>query len=1788
MPWFSGTATAHGNFTLASGSTVDVDVALVDQNQLGAFASGWDGASLTVTSSNAGTLILSGTNTYTGATLLNGGTLALATPGDAGLALAGSPLISFAGTAALNIRGDATIGSRITVGGGAVSAVDIDAGKLATFTLPLAGGSRHTDVVTGGRLAVSGSALFADNKAQSVYGAALNAANGALVTFGDMARFTGNTVNKDGGALVLSGTVIFRNGAVFASNTAGLNSDGSLSGYVSGNTRNAGGGAIATPLNTPAQYLYIGSNAGAPTLFENNVAHGMGGAIYMVGGHLELDAARNDIIFRGNTYEKYGNSLTGVINGRNSIFMRETDLTLNADAGRTIYFYDQIMQDATGGTVKAITKTGDGRVYFTGANTTGIENLAMSMGLLGAAGARSRTLVNAGLFELADGMIYGSNQDGVDFTLATSATLRTSGAGNISLRGGGLFFQNGSLVDITGNTTLTLTSGTARFEGGSVFAGQGTLATNSVANSVIIGASAGDTVTGLVNAGGTLTVSARLSGTGALDKTGAGRLVLTGTGSRVGAMSVTAGLADHRQRGAFTTDGDYTVAAGGTLALSGSSSIVSGGAYAQDGALLVTAGANAPAITAQTSTLGAASTLTVTGFTGAASGTKASQILSATSHVLIHTTGGITGDFAVKNITGPGASPQDFLLTGGYIRSGTDYVLGSQQAWFSGTPTSHGNFTLGAGESFDIDVTLANTIAHAGWDGRSLTKKGDGLLILSAGNTYSGSTSVQAGELRITHTAALGAGGAGGAGGLVDIAANATLTGTFAGAYTFTNTLTGAGLLDVNLTTQGNIFALTGNNTAFTGTARLANSTFTLANNTFAAATLVSATGNHTTVATGTNTLAGLVLDGGRVDFDTNVPADVISPACIDAGTGTINLVTGTVGVRIPAGATTPAAPQTPLLQQDDGALTKLAGSATTTGNIGGIKLLDLNTNALVTATQTAAISQSGAQVATGTYGYGLATGDAAGSNGLYVSYGLVAVDILANQTLLLASDTAAPAGAAEFHAVISGSGHLALAATSAITLNAANTYTGTTTITSGTVIAGANNALGSTSHLAITNTAALDLNGKTQTIGAYTGATGAGLLLNGGTLTVSATNGGSGRFDDRGARTGLGGGVLVLNGGTASGELTGAGRLELQSGTFTVTAANTGLAAGTTIAAGATADLKHTAALGSGSIAVDGALKLDLTAGGTFANALSGTGALIKTNTGTAVIAQANAGFAGNARVELGRLVLENLSALGAGATAAPVSVDAGATLEYRNANGAMRNAVSGSGTLAVTNSGSLAIAHDNTIANVALDNAVVYLSATNALGGSAARVDADAGSALWLAVDNARLGAMTLNGAKLGFTHSGSGVPPLFKTATLASLAGSNATLEFNVDFTATGLAAPGGAADHLTVTGTSAGTHTVAVNALGTVPGSGETAIPLITDARGAADYRLAGGKVDFGLTEFELASGAAASSTLPLAADTWYLFGTGLSEAADAIIDTASLLGKDWHYSLDALYLRMGDVRAELSGVEHPMGNVWVRSRGYRLNASNELSGRGFDQYAYGVTAGGDKAFRTESGVNLVGGFVDVGRITRDFDGNNEGATSNVSAGLYGTVLKDNGWYADLIFKADRYRHNFDAVSTSGRVISGDYSSNAYGVSLELGRRLERANGWWAEPSVQAAVAWLGGASYRTTPENTAINVKVDGSRAAQYRGLVRFGKQLRDSRWAPYGKLGAVRTDTDGGVIHAHDRTFASDFDGWRLEAGLGAAYRLNASSQLYLDYEYGRASAYERPWSLNLGYRRFW
>lgn len=125
--------------------------------------------------------------------------------------------------------------------------------------------------------------------------------------------------------------------------------------------------------------------------------------------------------------------------------------------------------------------------------------------------------------------------------------------------------------------------------------------------------------------------------------------------------------------------------------------------------------------------------------------------------------GGITGDFTTVDIIGVTIPPglPDYIRGGGMrVNEGgpvdTRYDVGFGLAWKSSVADGHGDFTVEGGKTFDVNIQLADrpasmvfTSTH-NWDGKSLTKKGDGTLILSVENTFTGATTVESGTLRFT------------------------------------------------------------------------------------------------------------------------------------------------------------------------------------------------------------------------------------------------------------------------------------------------------------------------------------------------------------------------------------------------------------------------------------------------------------------------------------------------------------------------------------------------------------------------------------------------------------------------------------------------------------------------------------------------------------------------------------------------------------------------------------------------------------------------------------------------------------------------------------------------------------------------------------------------------------------------------------------------------------------------------------------------------------------------------
>ncbi|MDR7957737.1 autotransporter outer membrane beta-barrel domain-containing protein, partial [Salmonella enterica] len=261
----------------------------------------------------------------------------------------------------------------------------------------------------------------------------------------------------------------------------------------------------------------------------------------------------------------------------------------------------------------------------------------------------------------------------------------------------------------------------------------------------------------------------------------------------------------------------------------------------------------------------------------------------------------------------------------------------------------------------------------------------------------------------------------------------------------------------------------------------------------------------------------------------------------------------------------------------------------------------------------------------------------------------------------------------------IGGTGRVEKSGDDTLTLSGSNTYTGGTLISSGTLVASNVEALGTGD---ITDNAVLELNtggtfdnvisGSGQVVksgdetltlsgaNSYTG----GTLISSGTLVANDVNAlGTGDVTDNA--------TLELNtGGTFDNAISGSGQV-VKSGDETLTLSGSNTYTGGTLISGGTLVASNVEALGNGDVTNDAVLELNT--GGDFDNAISGSGQVVKSGDDALTLSGANT-YTGGTTINDGTLVATNVDALGSG------DVTDNAVLEL-NTGGDFDNAISGSG---------------------------------------------------------------------------------------------------------------------------------------------------------------------------------------------------------------------------------------------------------------------------------------------------------------------------------------------------------------------------------------------------------------------------------------------------------------------------------------------------------------------------
>jgi fibronectin-binding autotransporter adhesin len=1206
----------------------------------------------------ATTITLSGTNTYSGGTNISAGTISVSSNANLG-----SGPINFTNTtvtdAALVFSASGTFTQAISLGtvGGTIDTMgntDTLSGNITGTgalsvnnaidggTLILTGAS---NTYSGGTTINSGTLQIGTDSVQGSISASGNIANSGALDFHNLT----SSVFDYGGVISGTGTVSIDNGTVVYTN---INTYGGTTTIGSNGTLQIGAGAAVGGIsqadvivdNGKLFFANVGSSAeldggitgtGSVTVSLQHATDTLiltGTNSYASGSTTAPDTTVNEGVLQiGNL----GSSLTGSLAG---------NVSLNTNG--TLDFND----------IDPAHETFSG--FIRGTGTLQLDSGTLI--LTNAGNVLTNTNITGGTLQIGDGTSTGSlfstfitNNGTLAFDPPTGQTLTINGA----ISGTGGLDQIGSgTTDLTGASSFTgnstIAAGTLEFGSGSSFTGAGTFTVDSGAT-LAFGSTSSFTFGSVITGAGNVSVM--------------GPTILTNTDDYSGTTTISSSslqVGNSTTAGAITGTSAVSIAAGANLSFVNSSSPTFGAPISGAGSVTVDL--------ASGSSIAFTGNNTYSGGTNLEGGTL--QVASASNLGIgpgtVNFTNGATLQFTSANTFTQGVT----VGTGG----GTFDTNGNAVTW-------SGAIANGPGTPGSLTVTDS-------------TAPNSGTFILTANNTYTGGTI-------ITSNGTLQIGNETGKGSIQGpVTDNGFLDFDYGGSTTFAGVISGSGEVSQNDTTGGTL-VLSGANTSFSGPVTIVAGKLQVASasnlgdgsstnyvymdpGTTLAVSATGAFGNKLylsgdptiQVANGTTTTwNGIVVDGatpGTLNVSgggTLILTDTsnsYSGGTVVLGNSTLSIgsdaVLGASTGGLTLGGTSPNSAGTLAVTQS---FTLGSGRAVTVTGAGGT----VNTGTGVTFEISSGISGAGSLTASGPGTFVLAgtntytgnTNVAAGGTlqlGDGTTAGTIAAGTVVNNNGSLVFDEG---GNLEFTNTIQGSGSVTQndAAGGTLTLTGAETYAGSTTITSGTLQLGDGTTAGTLTGN-ITDNSALAFDEPSNT--AYAGViSGSGIVTVSGTSTLTLT----GNNTYSGATTiGTGATLQVGNGGgtgsignsssivdngtltidtngttTLTGGITGTGNLS-QVGSGTTILAGADSYGGTTTVSGGTLQIGNGATSGSltGDITNNAAVAFNRTDTSTYGGKITGTGTVAQAGTGTTILT-GNSTYSGTTTITAGTLQIGN-----------------------------------------------------------------------------------------------------------------------------------------------------------------------------------------------------------------------------------------------------------------------------------------------------------------------------------------------------------------------------------------------------------------------------------------------------------------------------------------------------------------------------------------------------------------
>lgn len=282
---------------------------------------------------------------------------------------------------------------------------------------------------------------------------------------------------------------------------------------------------------------------------------------------------------------------------------------------------------------------------------------------------------------------------------------------------------------------------------------------------------------------------------------------------------------------------------------------------------------------------------------------------------------------------------------------------------------------------------------------------------------------------------------------------------------------------------------------------------------------------------------------------------------------------------------------------------------------------------------------------------------------------------------------------------------------------------------------------------------------------------------------------------------------------------------------------------------------------------------------------------------------------------------------------------------------------------------------------------------------------------------------------------------------------------------------------------------------------------------------------------------------------------------------AVNSMANLSLMTWRQENNDMNKRLGEVRAS----EGSQG-IWARmARGQSKYGAQGIK----NQYNY-YQLGYDSKISDDW---ILGGAFTYTDGDSSYT-NGSGTNKHTGFAVYGSNLRDDGSFIDLIAKYAHMKNDFDV---NGGVGSGDYSTNGLSFSAEYGKRFHQ-EGYWIEPQAELTYGRVSSADFTT---KRGAKVHQDSMDSLVGRLGFSLGKDIKQGNvYVRASYLYDFQGDTSVTMSKEGATTpFKTDLGGGWWEFGVGTNLNLGHDTHFYLDVETTAGGDVDTPWQWNAGVR---